>query len=192
MSNQAFKIRNKCVYQYSKDNESYNAYLSLKEKFEPDNESRIKINNYGNEDISKIKRREFAEIINHKYQAIPMLVQKIYINIPENRNVYIQNENAKFTHIFVEQEWKLKDTEEFLEDVACKTVNYIYDFIVNNKDKLNSDICYKADITMDHYSDDDKYRNKCKNNIKICIVNKRKVIRENYELLYFKKLEIPQ
>lgn len=74
------------------------------------------INNYGNEDISHITKRDFLRIFKTRKMSIPKFIEMLHFNkdVPQNHNVYISNYKDNYALIFSDNKWKIIDKNEIL------------------------------------------------------------------------------
>jgi hypothetical protein len=71
----------------------------------------IKINPFGQEDISSLGKNDIFRLINRAYKMIPDTMKAIHFDIPENRNMYIPNINRPLVKIFNGEEWVYKSLD---------------------------------------------------------------------------------
>ena len=74
------------------------------------------INNYGNEDVSHISKRDFLRIFKTRKMSIPKFIEMLHFNkdVPQNHNVYISNYKDNYALIFSDNKWKIIDKNEIL------------------------------------------------------------------------------
>ncbi len=84
----------------------------------------ITINGFGNEKL--LSKETIAKILKEPMnRIIPEYVKQTYIEIPENRCIYIPNIRGKFANIFVDGVWELKSTTPIVDTLINKSSKYI-------------------------------------------------------------------
>ena len=79
----------------------------------------IKINNYGDEDISHITDAFKTELLKIPYGAIPKMIEAIHFNDkkPENKNIFVPNLNKNIIKIMRNGKWIYKNRGDILLDM---------------------------------------------------------------------------
>ena len=79
----------------------------------------ININNYGDEDISYLKSKDFLHLFGGIYGAIPKLIEKIHFNpnYPENQNIKYSNKKLPYLKIRKDNKWQLVNKKHELLDL---------------------------------------------------------------------------
>ena len=153
-------------------------------------EPKIHINSFGDEDLSRISTNGWLTMISKRYLSLQELVNLIHIKMEENRNVYIRSLKENFGMIYRESSWDIKDLDELLSEIVDTNSERIYDFIEANENKINKKDFDKVNEMYDKLGNDDSLKEKVKKKIKISLINKKSLIRKNYEDNYHKKLAI--
>ena len=79
----------------------------------------IKVNSYGNEDLSHITDEFKTEMLKLPYGAIPKMLEAIHFNdkVPENKNILMPNINKNIVKIKSGDKWVYKNKDEILKDM---------------------------------------------------------------------------
>ena len=98
----------------------------------------ININNYGNEDLKHLRTKDFAELLNGIYSAVPKLIEKIHFDPkhPENQNIKYPNMKNPYLKIMKDDKWQFVDkTDELLDliDEKCFMLKDKYYKILEKK-----------------------------------------------------------
>jgi len=122
----------------------------------------ININNYGDENLSFLKSKDFLALFNGVYTALPKLIEKIHFNPkhPENHNIKYTNKNYPYLKIIKEKKWQLVDKKyEILDliDNKCFMFKENFDKILKKK-KYNITDFQKTKIEefLQKYHEEDK------------------------------------
>ena len=122
----------------------------------------ININNYGDENLSFLKSKDFLALFNGVYTALPKLIEKIHFNPkhPENHNIKYTNKNYPYLKIMKEKKWQLVDKKyEILDliDNKCFMFKENFDKILKKK-KYNITDFQKTKIEefLQKYHEEDK------------------------------------
>jgi hypothetical protein len=145
------------------------------------NNNNIKINSYGNEDLSHITDMFKTNLLcNGPYGAIPKMIEAIHFNKdkPENNNIKLPNLNKKILKVKQGDSWNYKQKDIILYDLIDSKYLMLdehFNLIVNG-DKLSK---YKKDIYKKFRSKYDGGDSTLINNIKedceIVIMNNREI-----------------
>lgn len=148
------------------------------------------INGYGNENIDNISTKDWHRILNKKYLALPELIKKIYIDIEENRNIYVPSHKDKYGMIYNGEHWEMRELKYILEELVRDNIDRMYDFINKPSTQVKDELYTKIDEIIDRITNEDTVRQGYKEKIKILLMNNKKIIKEYFEITYNKKLEI--
>ena len=148
----------------------------------------ITLNEYGKESIDHISKKEWLEMLEKRFRAIPELVNKIYIDNPENRTVYIPSQKDNQVMIYKGETWKIRDLAEVLEEIFMANHNRIWDFISQNN--IDPVLHHKTDDMLDQVDHDEKKRKKCKGKVKYELMNGKIIVKRSYEEKSGKKLAV--
>ena len=124
------------------------------------NNNNIKINSYGQEDLSHITDAFKTSLLSGPYGAIPKLMEAIHFNNekPENKNIILPNLNKNILKIKKGEKWVHKNKDMILLDLIDSKYVMLddhYNLIVNGEklSKFTKDIYSKF---RDKYDDGDK------------------------------------
>jgi len=124
------------------------------------NNNNIKINSYGQEDLSHITDAFKTSLLSGPYGAIPKLMEAIHFNNekPENKNIILPNLNKNILKIKKGEKWVHKNKDMILLDLIDSKYVMLddhYNLIVNGEklSKFTKDIFSKF---RDKYDDGDK------------------------------------
>lgn len=134
------------------------------------NNVNININNFGNEDLSHISKKDFINYINKMYDGLIKLIEDSHFsdNNKNNFNVYLTSIRNEFANIYENNTWKLKDVEDVIyqmkDDKLALLDKKVEEF---NDDKLRDTLgTFKQRLYTN--TEADKNLNK---NIKLVMVN---------------------
>ena len=145
------------------------------------NNNNIKINSYGQEDLSHITDAFKTSLLSGPYGAIPKLMEAIHFNNekPENKNIILPNLNKNILKIKKGEKWVHKNKDIILLDlIDCKYVmlDDHFNLIVNGEklSKFTKDIYSKF---RDKYDDGDKgLISDIKENCSLILMDNKEVI----------------
>jgi len=122
----------------------------------------ININNYGDEDLSFLKSKDFLQLFGGIYGAIPKLIEKIHFNPkhPENQNIKYTNKKLPYLKIRKDNKWQLVNKKHELLDLIdnkCFMLRERY-YKILEKNKYNITEFQKSKIEefMQKYHEEDK------------------------------------
>ena len=116
-------------------NNTYN--IQTTNKIENDNSvhNTININSFGQENTSGISRSDMINITNKCFGAVLDLFQKIHLDTPENRNLYLPEVKNKHLYMKEDDKWVcVLDYNPIFKQIQDNNIEIIEDFISNNKD----------------------------------------------------------
>ena len=107
------------------------------------NQQNIKLNNYGDEDLSHITDCFKTHLIKGPYGAIPKMIEAIHFNNdkPENKNIVYPNTNKNFIKIRQNNEWVIKNKQDILRDMIDSKYLILddhYNLILNGENISNN------------------------------------------------------
>ena len=141
-------------------------------------QNNIKINSYGNEDLSYITEEFKTNLIMGPYGMIPKMIKAIHFNDrkPENQNIIIPNINKNIIKIKNGEEWMHKNKDMVLVDMIDNKYLMLdehFNLIVNGE-KINR---YTKDVYIkfrEKYDErDKKLMSDIKDNCELVIMNNR-------------------
>ena len=142
--------------------------------------NQININSFGNEKLENLSKKEIIEILNKCYKALPELVKKIHIDLPENRNVYIPNKKEPYAMIYDNDRWFLKNTTEVINELIEINNHRLVEFLEVYKEQINQ---VKIDRiqTMIQNSQDGVLDQQYEAELKVLLINYADLIQEYYQ-----------
>ena len=162
------KTNNKVVCNYNTTNNIIN------------NTFNITINTFGNEDLVKLTQKEILKIIDKCYMALPSMVKKIHIDIPENRNVYIPNKKEPYALVYDNQYWKLINIDKIIDKMITNNTDRLIDFIGIYQDQIPKKR-YERLLKMLNDCENGKLNSKYADDIKLILLNHKKLIKDYYQ-----------
>ena len=83
------------------------------------NQQNIKLNNYGDEDLSHITDFFKTNLLGLPHGMIPKMIEAVHFNEdkPENKNILLPNKKDNKVKIFSDDKWVYKDKNETLNDL---------------------------------------------------------------------------
>ena len=116
-------------------NNTYN--IQTTNKIENDNSVHniININSFGQENTSGISKKDMISITNKCFGAVLDLFQKIHLDTPENRNLYLPEVKNKHLYMKENDKWVcVLDYNPIFKQIQDNNIELIEDFILNNND----------------------------------------------------------
>jgi hypothetical protein len=126
------------------------------------NSKNIIINNYGNEDLKHLRSKDFANLLNGIYSAVPKLIEKIHFDPehPENQNIKYTNQKSPYMKVIKDSKWQFVSKKEELLDLIdnkCFMLkeNY-YALLEKKKYNITCNQRNKIEEFIEKYHEDDK------------------------------------
>ena len=122
----------------------------------------ININNYGDENLNHLKSKDFANLLNGIYGAVPKLIEKIHFDPehPENHNIKYTNQKSPYLKIIKDSKWQLVNKKQELLDLIDNKCYLLkekyYDILEKNKYNITKEQLIKIEEFIDKYHEDDK------------------------------------
>ena len=132
---------------------------------------------FGKEDLSKINKNDLLKVFRSGFNSALQLTETTHFNpkYPEYHNVYISNMKNKYAMTYDGNDWALVMKDELIDKMYNKKRDYIED---NMDDFYNS--LMPSQINALHrwlnVDDDHHYVQKVKNDMKLMLYNKRKMV----------------
>ena len=126
------------------------------------NSKNIIINNYGNEDLKHLRSKDFANLLNGIYSAVPKLIEKIHFDPehPENQNIKYTNQKSPYLKIIKGSKWQFVGKKEELLDLIDNKCFMLkekyYALLEKKKYNITNDQRNKIEEFMEKYHEDDK------------------------------------
>ena len=145
------------------------------------NNINLSLNSLGNEELYKLCKKDILSIINKCYKAVPYMVKKIHIDIPENRNIYMPNVKKPLIMVFNNsRSWELMNMKCVIDLLINTNTNRLSDFI-NEYKEFFSNIKYNRLMNMINESENGELDNKYRNDIKLLLLNNKRMIKDYYQ-----------
>ena len=135
---------------------------------------------HGKEDMTKLIRDEVIDALKNGFDSTTKLIENVHFNprIPEYHNVYIPSMKDKYAMVYDGNDWNIVRKDDLIDELYDNKRNYIeenLDDFVNSLSKSRKD-ALKRWLDKD---DDFPYIQKVKNDIKLLLYNKRRMIKYN-------------
>ena len=112
--------------------------------------------------------------------ALPSMVKKIHIDIPENRNVYIPNKKEPYALVYDNKDWKLMNIDEIIDKMITNNTDRLIDFIEIYKDQIPNKRYIKLTKILND-CENNKLNSKYADDIKLILLNHKKLIKDYYQ-----------
>ena len=122
----------------------------------------IIMKNYGNEDLKHLRSKDFANLLNGIYSAVPKLIEKIHFDPehPENQNIKYTNQKSPYLKIIKGSKWQFVGKKEELLDLIDNKCFMLkekyYALLEKKKYNITNDQRNKIEEFMEKYHEDDK------------------------------------
>ena len=144
------------------------------------------INNYGDEDLSRITKRKFLRIFKTQKMCIPKVIEMIHFNkdLPQNHNVYISNYKDNYALIFTDNKWKIIDKNEILRKLIFDSRDLLEtEFLEFKASELKNKMDERSmELFQDYLNnveqEDDNIINGLKETIKLLLYNEKDMVIE--------------
>lgn len=121
---------------------------------------------------------QFRDIILMEEDAVINLAKLIYVDTSNYHCIYINNIRSHSVMIYNDMKWKVGNINEILSYVLCITIKLLMDYIDENRVLLNK-MCVSN--ILNFVSNLPQNNIKLKNELKLILINGRKLIRESYD-----------
>jgi hypothetical protein len=155
----------------------------------------INILNYGSDVSDVIKKLPVntkKNIIKQPVKAIQNMAKVIYIDTPENRNVYIKDSKDGFGYVYENGNWKPMNLSNLLFDILNISADHIQEVIEEDKFNQNKYIKsinkYFKNLTESDNST--TLQNQEKRNIRDVLITHSDVVKKNYEIILGNKVKL--
>lgn len=133
--------------------------IENQQNIETQNNVNIHINAFGNENMDYITDKVIIHCINHVYNSIPLLIERIHFDPdhPENHNIKITNKKLPHASIMTDnQTWKTVDRNNAIETMVDKGFNILDESYCDNRDKISANKQKHFDGFQSKYGDQDR------------------------------------
>ena len=127
---------------------------------------------YGNEDISKLDKKDIFKIFQNGYNSTLKLTETLHFNpkYPEYQNIYITNMKDKYAMMYDGNKWTLTMKEELIDKIYDNKRNYIEDNMNDFLETLTRSQKRSLNRWLDTDEDDKKIKD-VKEKIKLLLYN---------------------
>ena len=135
----------------------------------------ININNYGDENLKHLRSKDFANLLDGIYGAVPKLIKKIHFDPehPENQNIKLPNKKLPYLKVMKDNKWELVNKKPELLDLIDSKYFLLkeryYKILEKNKYNLTISQKQKIDNFIDKYQEEDK-------DIMLDLINKTELV----------------
>lgn len=155
------------------------------------NNPSITINNYGSTiDVTLLPLDVKKNIISNPLDAISKMCESVYINIPQNRNVYIKDSKEGYGMIYKNGIWEKIPLNSLISEIVENSADYVTDIVEDDTFTKSSRTIEKINKHFNNVINDNKIAQNEKNNVKCILDNKSNVVKEHYEKLINKKVRL--
>lgn len=137
------------------------------------------LNDHGEENYKGV---DFKTIIEKRFYAIPLLIEQLYYEIPQNRNVYIRDKN-KYSYIRKDNKWILKQKKVVIEEMIYSAYNAIKTYVKDNSNELSNGQINAIEEALEKQMNNEYMKTSCYDNV--C-----EIIYENQSIVQKYNLEI--
>jgi len=149
----------------------------------------LKLNNFGEEDISSLGKKDILLLINRAYKMIPDTMKAIHYDIPENRNMYIPNINRPLVKIYKDGDWVYKSLD-YVSDMVSSNMKTNIEEWTSKYDLKLSNLKKKALNEFVSKCLDGKMENEFRNELKLFLMTYSNDIKDQLNKEFVKKLEL--
>ena len=146
------------------------------------NEYKILIQSFGNENESHLGDKQIKKILGKGYYSIPEYVKSIHFDKEkeENHNIYMPNWRDKTKVLVYDGDnWNLEDSATKIDDLKSKGIDFIEKYYddLDPDDTKDAAALIKIDRLLNSYNNDDKEKMAILHNeISLVLYNNRNVI----------------
>ena len=132
---------------------------------------------YGKEDLDRIDRNDLLKGIRSGFNSTYNLIDAVHFNpkYPEFHNVYISSMKNKYAMMYDGNDWTLVMKDDLIDKLYDDKRNYIEENLEDFLESLTTSQKNALDRWM-NAKDDHPYIQKIKNDIKLLLYNKRKMV----------------
>ena len=134
---------------------------------------------YGKEDMDRVDKNDLLKGMRSGFNSTLNLIDAVHFNpkYPEFHNVYISSMKNKYAMMYDGNDWTLVMKNDLIDKLYDDKRNYIEENLEDFIDSLTKSQINALDRWMNS-GDDHPYIRKVKNDIKLMLYNKRKMITE--------------
>lgn len=118
----------------------------------------IKINNFGEENLSMLSDKFMKNMIQLPFTAIPKKIKRIHFNdkYPENKNIRLLNKKDNKLQVLKNNKWTYVKKKETIQQLIDDKNYILDDFYENNKDQFDKKFQKRFEKFRDKVDDFDK------------------------------------
>jgi hypothetical protein len=120
------------------DNRKTQINNTLTNNTQNNNHQQVKINNFGEEDISYITAEKKKNLLIDPRNSITKLIDDTHFNSdhPENANVRIPNKKQPFIELYVDNSWKIFNQYKTICNILRDKKDFIHNIFINRQNEL--------------------------------------------------------
>jgi len=146
--------------------------------------NQITLVGYGNEDISKIEKKDILKVLQNGFYTPIKLTETLHFNpkYPEYHNIYISNIKDKYAMLFDGVNWTLTMKEDLINRIYEDKKNYIEE----NLDEFIDSLPLSRRKALERWLETDDENSKIteiKDQIKLLLYNKRNIPLETQSMI---------
>jgi len=142
----------------------------------------INLVSYGDTENNVLSNKEILSCMKYSMNCIPYLIQKIHFHKkrPENINILIKHEDAKFINLFDGQRWIIRRKQEVITDLINNKHAFLEDKITEwtHDNKYNEEI-EKYSRFRDAHLNNEELEELLEENVMIVLCNNRHIVKDN-------------
>ena len=136
--------------------------------------NQIKLNNFGEEDVSHISEDYMLKQLSLPYGMIQNMIERVHFNKkkPENKNIALTNKREKMIQVFRRRKWRFQDRFYVVDELIKNNYNRLDEYFEEiGKNKLN-DVHNKRYLKFQAKFDrqDDELMNKIKRDTEMILL----------------------
>ena len=89
--------------------------------------NQIKLNNFGEEDLSHITDDDKMKMLTLPYGMIQNMIEKVHLK-PENKNIRLTNERENMIRVFRRKKWKFQDRFYVVDELIKNNYNILDEY----------------------------------------------------------------
>ena len=126
------------------------------------NSKNIIINNYGNENLKHLRSKDFANLLDGIYSAVPKLIEKIHFDPkhPENQNIKYTNQKSPYLKVMKDDKWQFVNKKhellELIDNKCFMLKEKYYNILEKKKYNINDHHRDKIEKFIKEYNEEDK------------------------------------
>lgn len=139
----------------------------------------LNINSFGKENLSHITLNDYKKYLNGFFPGFIQFIEKIHFdeNTPENHNICITNINSKYMYVYENNEWKLKEKNDVIDNIMTKKYNLLGEKCeeLEESKEISKKIIDNFEEFCEHYNSKEAQKNTKKEALLMIYNNKDKI-----------------